>query len=146
MKQKKENEMNEIDKNQICGVFWIVEGKLLAVPYDEEEAEGLSKNGFSYNHRLLWPRACPEGCRKRYDYYPRGRVEYTDYGKPVILIGHSVEKKYIPEIIEAYEIRENSTISNAKRRILFLATVRMLSSLLRSSAPEIIISIGTEAA
>ena len=102
--------MNETDKNQIRGVFWIVEGKLLAVPYDEEEAEGLSKNGFSYNHRLLWPRACPEGCRKRYDYYPRGRVEYTDYGKPVILIGHSVEKKYIPEIIEAFVIREKPTI------------------------------------
>ena len=110
MKQKKENEMNETDKNQIRGVFWIVEGKLLAVPYDEEEAEGLSKNGFSYNHRLLWSRACPEGCRKRYDYYPRGRVEYTEYGKPVILIGHSVEKKYIPEIIEAFEIGEKPVI------------------------------------
>ena len=102
--------MNETDKNQIRGVFWIVEGKLLAVPYDEEEAEGLSKNGFSYNHRLLWPRACPEGCRKRYDYYPRGRVEYTDYGKPVILIGLSVEKKYIAEIIEAFEIKEKPMI------------------------------------
>lgn len=102
--------MNKTYKTPIRGVFWIVEGKLLAVPYDEEEAEGLSKNGFSYNHRLLWSRACPEGCRKRYDYYPRGRVEYTDYEKPVILIGLSVEKKYIAEIIEAFEIREKPTI------------------------------------
>ena len=41
--------MNETDKTPIRGVFWIVEGKLLAVPYDEDATEGLSKNGFNYN-------------------------------------------------------------------------------------------------
>ena len=102
--------MNGTSKTQIRGVFWIVEGKLLAVPYDEDAAEGLSKNGFNYNHRLLWPHVCPKGCRKRYDYYPRGRVEYTNYGKPIIYMGLSVGPKFVPEIIEAFEIREDPII------------------------------------
>ena len=65
------------------GVFWIVDGELLAIPYDEDAAEGLSKNRANYNHRLLWPEVRPEKCSRSYDYYPRGRVEYTPYGKPV---------------------------------------------------------------
>ena len=102
--------MNGTNKTQIRGVFWIVEGKLLAVPYDEDAAEGLSKNGFNYNHRLLWPYVCPKGCRKRYDYYPRGRVEYTNYGKPIIYMGLSVGPKFVPEIIEAFDIKEDPLI------------------------------------
>jgi hypothetical protein len=88
------------------GVFWIVDGELLAIPYDEDAAEGLSKNRANYNHRLLWPEVRPEKCSRSYDYYPRGRVEYTPYGKPVIYMGMTVPYKFVYEIIEFFDISE----------------------------------------
>lgn len=36
------------------GAFWIVDGKLLAFPFDETETEGVAKSGNTFNHRLLW--------------------------------------------------------------------------------------------
>ena len=103
--------MNKNEKANKRGVFWIVDDELLAVPYDEEAAEGLSKNRTNYNHRLLWPKARKKGYERAYDYYPRGRVEYTSYGRPVIFMGMSVEPRFVPEIKKAFEIEEEPLIN-----------------------------------
>ena len=92
------------------GVFWIVDGELLAVPYDEDAAEGLSKNRTNYNHRLLWDHVRPPASCRRFDYYPRGRVELSSEGKPLIFMGLSVEMSYIPQILEAFGITDEPRI------------------------------------
>ena len=35
------------------GVFWIVDGRLLAFPFGSSFPEGTAKSGDTYNHRLL---------------------------------------------------------------------------------------------
>ena len=75
------------------GVFWIIDDKLYAVPYDETAAEGLAKNRTNSNHRLLWEHIRPKGSNKAFDYYPRGRVEYTPKGKPLIFMGLSSQSE-----------------------------------------------------
>ena len=93
------------------GIFWIVEGKLLAVPFKEGDIYGLSESGDNYNHRLKWPYVRPEGCRRKpFDYYPRGRVEYTNKGKPKIYMNHHVDEKFIKEIMTAFELTEEPVI------------------------------------
>lgn len=62
------------------GVFWLIDGKIFAVPYDADASFGISKSGDNYNHRLLWDYVKPKGCNKPYDYYPRGRVEQSNKG------------------------------------------------------------------
>lgn len=92
------------------GVFWIIDDKLYAIPYDETADDGLSKNRTNYNHRLLWEHVRPKGINKRFDYYPRGRVEYTPKGKPLVFLGLSVDRKFIPQICEAFELTEEPRI------------------------------------
>ena len=33
-------------------VFWVVEGKLLAFPFDETATVGIAKSGNTFNHKL----------------------------------------------------------------------------------------------
>lgn len=63
------------------GVFWIIEGKLLAFAFEEEiYPEGIAKSGTTYNHKKLWKAVHPKGCGEPYNYYPRGRVHITKDG------------------------------------------------------------------
>lgn len=69
------------------GVFWVIDddncGKaLIAEVFREEAMIGISKSGNNYNHRLLWDYIKHHGCNKPYDYYPWGRVELSNKGKP----------------------------------------------------------------
>ena len=66
------------------GVFWLIDGKIFAVPYDDGASFGISKSGDNYNHRLLWDYVKSKGCNKPYDYYPRGRGEQSNKGKPLL--------------------------------------------------------------
>ena len=50
------------------GVFWLIDGELLAVPFKSDSPEGLSKSGTNYNHKLLWESVRPEGCREAFDH------------------------------------------------------------------------------
>lgn len=84
------------------GVFWIVEGKLLAFPFDETATGGVAKSGKTFNHKLLWE--CVKPGNKPYNYYPRGRVEYTAKGKAVVYMNPHVEEKYIAEIRTVFGI------------------------------------------
>ena len=84
------------------GVFWIVEGTLLAFPFDETATGGVANSGKTFNHKLLWEQVKP--CNKPYNSYPRGRVEYPPKGNAVVYMNPHVEEKYIDEIRTAFGI------------------------------------------
>lgn len=84
------------------GVFWVIEGKLLAFPFDESATVGVAKSGNTYNHKLLWEHI--KSCNKPFDYYPRGRVDINAKGKAVIYLSPHVEQKYIAAIKTAFGI------------------------------------------
>ena len=88
------------------GVFWLIDGELLAVPYDGNATEGIAKSGDNYNHRLLWEHVKPAKCNKDFDYYPRGRVETSNKGKPVVYMNPHIGEEYIPRIMEAFSLQE----------------------------------------
>ena len=63
------------------GVFWLIDGKIWAVPFDKQKYEyGISKSGDSYVHRKIWKEIKPRKCRYPYNYYTRGRVEIKKFG------------------------------------------------------------------
>ncbi|SKB93181.1 hypothetical protein SAMN06296386_109109 [Lachnospiraceae bacterium] len=86
------------------GVFWLIEGELLVVLYDEKNTVGLSKKGRNYNHKELWDHVKPKGCQKTFDYYPRGRLEVTSKGKPVIYMSQFIDEVYLPELIKRFNL------------------------------------------
>ena len=88
------------------GVFWIVDDKLLAIPYSRAETKGLSKSGDNYNHKELWEFIKPAKCKKPFDYYPRGRVEVSNKGKPVIYMNPNIEEGFLSEIMDAFGLTE----------------------------------------
>ncbi len=90
------------------GVFWIVEGAVLAFPFDETAAGGVARSEKTFNHKLLWE--CVKPCNKPWNYYPRGRVEYTAKGKAIIYLNPHVEEKYIAEIKTAFGIKTDPEI------------------------------------
>lgn len=92
------------------GVFWIVEEELMAFPFDEKIIYGIAKSGKTYNHKLLWEYVRPKGCNKPFDYYPRGRVDYTGKGKPVIYMSPHVDNSYVLEIVKAFELMNEPII------------------------------------
>ncbi len=55
--------------NRRRGVFWVIDGELLAVPYEDNSTIGIAKSGDNYNHRLLWDYVKPRKCNKPFDYY-----------------------------------------------------------------------------
>ena len=86
------------------GVFWIVEGELLAFPFREGSSTGMAKSGNTYNHRLLWPYVKPVKCRKSYDYYPRGRIDIDGKGKTVIYLNPNIGEEWIPILCQMFEL------------------------------------------
>ena len=91
------------------GVFWLIDGELLAVPFKSDSPEGLSKSGTNYNHKLLWESVCPEGCREAFDHYPRGRVEQRKKGAVVFMSPH-IGEEYLPKIMECFGLTEQPRI------------------------------------
>ena len=90
------------------GVFWIVDDKLLAFPFDETATLGIAKSGNTFNHKLLWEHIKP--CNKPFDYFPRGRVDYNSKGNAIIYMNPNVEDKYIDEIKTAFGITSQPII------------------------------------
>ncbi len=119
--QPKEDE--GFEKN---GVFWLIDDKICAFPYDSEiYREAISKSGNTYNHEKIWEYIRPKGCNKPYNYYPRGRVVIASgrgpllrYNRnpvtamnyspeptlPVVYMNQNIDKKYIPEIIKLFNL------------------------------------------
>lgn len=86
------------------GVFWIIDGKPHSYPFDGTQTDGIAKSGDTYNHKKLWDFVKPKGCNKPYNYYPRGRVEITNKGKPVIYMNPNIDSVYIKSIKNDFEI------------------------------------------
>lgn len=91
------------------GVFWIVDGELLAFPFLNDEI-GTAKSGTTYNHKKLWEYVRPKDCNKAYNYYPRGRVDVSNKGKPVIYMNPNIDDRYIPLIIQKFSLEEAPVI------------------------------------
>ena len=97
-------------EKQNRGIFWLVEDELLTRVYNESATEGIAKSGDNYNHRLLWEYVKPWKCNKPYDYYPRGRVEISNKGKPIIYMNRNIGEEYVPLIMERFGLSEVSKI------------------------------------
>lgn len=97
-------------KEMSRGVFWIINDELLAFPFTDEYSEGIAKSGNTYNHKKLWNEIKPKGCNKPYNYYPRGRVEISNKGKPIIYMNPNVDDSFIPLIRTEFGLRESLTI------------------------------------
>lgn len=76
----------------------------ILTPFIDDLNVGLSKSGNTYNHRRLWKYVKPKGCNKPYNYYPRGRVEITSKGKPIIYLNPNIDDSYISEIRKDFGI------------------------------------------
>ena len=87
------------------GVFWDVDGELLAFPFFEDSEYGVADSGNTYNHKKLWPYIKPKGCNKSYNYYPRGRVDFTNKGEPIIYMNPNISEEMIPKIKVAFGLR-----------------------------------------
>lgn len=86
------------------GIFWLIDGMLHCFPFDGSYPEGIAKSGNTYNHEKLWPFVRPHGCRKPFDWYPRGRVEISAKGRAVIYMNPNIGADYLPEICAAFSI------------------------------------------
>ncbi len=90
------------------GVFWEIDGKLLAFPFHENEyPEGVAKSGNTYVHEKLWNTVRPKGCNKPYNYYPRGRAVVRNGKRSVIYMSPQVDLTLLPEIIKAFGLEED---------------------------------------
>lgn len=98
------------------GVFWLINGELLAFPFNGKYPGGTAKSGDTYNHKKLWDIARPKGCKVPFDYYPRGRVELTNKGKAVIYMSVHIGDDHIPGIKSAFEISGDAVIRYDRSR------------------------------
>lgn len=84
-------------KEEARGVFWLIDDDLFCFPFYNDDNIGVSNSGLTYNHKRLWnelslDRSLP------YNYYPRGRVDFSNKGKPVIYMNPNINTEYIPQI------------------------------------------------
>lgn len=79
--------ISEMAKDASRGVFWFIEDELFAFPFVEDDNNiiGISKSGLTYNHKRLWNEIKGKH-NVPYNYYPRGRVDFNNKGKPIIYI------------------------------------------------------------
>ena len=93
------------------GVFWFIDGVLLAVPFDKDKyPDALAKSGNTYNHKKLWDMVKPHGCGKPFDYYPRGRIVIAKSGKVIIYMNPNIGDNYISDIRAAFGIEGDAEI------------------------------------
>ena len=89
----------------IRGVFWIIEDKVFPVPFVQGSyAAGMASSGDNYNHKLLWPLVRPHGSNVAYNFYPRGRVEVDNKGRPVIYLSCDIEERFVSGIASLFDI------------------------------------------
>ena len=101
--------ISSMAKEPSRGVFWIIDDELLAFPFMGDNV-GVAKSGQTYNHKLLWDDIKPRGCNKPYNYYPRGRIDFSNKGKPIIYMNPNIDEEYIQDIKIQFGLRENPEI------------------------------------
>lgn len=87
------------------GIFWDIDGELLAYPFGSVDTSGVAKSGTTYNHKRLWEDLKPKGSKVPYNYYPRGRVVLDNKGRPVIYMNPNVSESLISDIRTEFGIR-----------------------------------------
>lgn len=98
-------------KEESRGVFWVIDNQLLAFPFYGDSTIGVAKSGNTYNHKKLWKEICPREYRKYpYNYFPRGRVELSNKGKPIIYINPNIEDSTIQDIKVEFGLLGEPTI------------------------------------
>lgn len=97
-------------KEMSRGVFWIIDDELLAFPFMEDSLGGIAKSGNTYNHKKLWNDVKPRGCNRPYNYYPRGRVDISNKGKPIIYMNPNIGDEFIPLIKSEFGLRSEPII------------------------------------
>ena len=97
-------------KKMSRGVFWIIDNKLYAFPFTDSYPDSIAKSGNTYNHKKLWVEVKPKGCNHPYNYYPRGRVDITNKGKPIVYMNPTIDDSFIPAIIAEFVLSEDVTI------------------------------------
>lgn len=103
--------VRSMSKEPSRGVFWVIDNELLAYPFGSIDAyNGISKSGLTYNHKRLWTDIKPRGCNKPYNYYPRGRVEFSNKGKPIIYMNPNIDESFIPSIKVEFGLRQDPEI------------------------------------
>lgn len=103
--------VNGISEESSTGVFWVIEDELFAYPFGTVDTyNGMAKSGATYNHKRLWADVKPKGCNKPYNYYPRGRVELSNKGKPIIYMNPNIDVSLIDDIKAKFGLRENPVI------------------------------------
>ena len=103
-------------KEESRGVFWVIDGDLLAFPFVPGSTSGVSKSGLTYNYKNLWPDIKPRGNNKNFDYYPRGRVEFNGQGKPIVYMNPNIDESLIPDIKVEFGLRSDTEIRYDNRQ------------------------------
>lgn len=80
-----------------------MDGNLIAYPFYESNTDAVSKSGLTFNHKRLWKEL--RISNKPYNYYPRGRVDFTNKGKAVIYMNPNITDTYIAEIKSEFGLR-----------------------------------------
>lgn len=99
-----------MSKEMSRGVFWVIDGELLAFPYVSGTLGGVAKSGNTYNHKRLWDDVKPRGCNKPYNYYPRGRVDITNKGIPIIYINPNIDEDIIKQVRTEFGLRADPIV------------------------------------
>lgn len=102
--------LNAMAKEPCRGVFWVIDGKVVAFPFNDEETDGVAKSGLTYNHKKLWKALNVTGKRVPYNYYPRGRVDFNNRGKPIVYINPNIDDYDLKEVKLQFGLREDPIV------------------------------------
>ena len=95
-------------KEQSRGVFWLIEDKIFAFPFYDNANIGVSKSGVTFNHKRLWNDMKLSNIP--YNYYPRGRVDFDNKGRPIIYMNPNIGEEYISDIQKEFGLRTTPKI------------------------------------
>ena len=102
--------VQSMSKIPSTGVFWVIDNKLVAFPFDTNDTFGVAKSGITYNHKKLWEHVKSKYKNKTYNYYPRGRVDFTNRGIAIIYMNPNIDDSFIPQIRQEFGIIEEPKI------------------------------------
>jgi hypothetical protein len=131
--------LKEPEEKELCsGIFWILSDNndlserillIFPIPCDSNgtpknthSVELNSKSGNSYNHKKIWENEMKSAPyrNKKYNYYPRGRVEISNNKAVIYLNPHINKTVFIDEIkkgfgLAASNISEVRVIADGSR-------------------------------
>ena len=95
-------------KESSNGIFWYIDDReeLLSYPFGSVSSiNGIAKSGNTYNHKRFWNEIKPNGSKKSYNYYPRGRVDWDGQGRATIFVNPNIDESVLNEVKLDFGIR-----------------------------------------